>query len=388
MRRKSIWFLFSILFLSGNWIYLDQAAGAEKRGEYILLGDIKEGWKIFYQKGCSQCHSIWGEGGKGGPDLGILPQSSVSQSQLAALMWNHGPEMWGKMLAKKITPQKIDKKQMADLFAFLYFIRYMDEPGDPPKGKKMLETKNCIKCHSLGGGRTGDLSRWGMYTNPILWAQIMWNHSPQMEQEMKRKGVPRVKFKGNEMVDLIAYIRSVSLEKERAYLEPGDPEMGEKLFSEKGCVRCHGPGKEVDITRRKEFPSTLAQLAGTMWNHSHEMRKDMEEKGITRQTLSPQEMANLIGYLFSIRYFDEPGAPDRGKAVFIKRQCNLCHAKGSKQLDLSALKGQISPISMAQMMWNHGPDMLEEMRKSKVSWQKIDGEEMVDLMEYLNRGMP
>jgi hypothetical protein len=56
--------------------------------------------------------------------------------------------------------------------------------------------------------------------------------------------------------------------------------------------------------------------------------------------------------------------------------------------NLSVLKGQISPISMAQTMWNHGPEMLEKMRKAKVSWQKIDGKEMIDLMEYLNRGMP
>jgi cytochrome c2 len=372
----------------GNWILLNQAAGAEKRGEYLLLGDIKEGWKVFSKKGCSQCHPIWGEGGKGGPDLGTLPQAYVSQAQLAALMWNHGPEMWGRMIAKKIALQNIDKKEMADLFAFLYFIRYMDEPGDLQKGEKLLETKDCIRCHSVKEGTSGDLSRWGMYTNPIVWAQMMWNHSPQMEQEMKKKGVPWVKFRGNEMVDLIAYIRSVSPTKEKVYLSPGDPRTGEKLFAEKGCIQCHGSGGEVDLTRKKDFPRTLAQLAGMMWNHSNEMTKRMEEKRITRQNLSPQEMADLVAYLFSTRYFDEPGDSERGKAVFVRKQCNLCHSQGSKKLDLSNLRGQISPISMAEMMWNHGPEMLERMRKSKVPWQKIDGKEMVDLMEYLNRRIP
>jgi len=388
MRRISICLFFSILLLSGSVIFLNQAAGAEKKGGYLLPGDVKEGWKVFYKKGCSQCHSIWGEGGKGGSDLGTLPHSYVSQSQLAALMWNHGPEMWGRMLAKKIPLQKIDKKEMADLFAFLYFIRYMDEPGDAQRGKTLLETKDCIRCHSVKEGTTGDLTRWGMYTNPIVWAQMMWNHSPQMEQEMKKKGLSRVEFKGNEMVDLIAYIRSVSPNKEKAYLSPGDPRMGEKLFAEKGCIQCHGAGREVDLTRKKDFPRTLAQLAGMMWNHSHEMWRRMEEKGISRQNLSSQETADLIAYLFSIRYFDEPGDPERGKIVFIKKQCNLCHGRGSKKLDLSGLKGQISPILMAAMMWNHGPEMLEKMRKAKVPWQEIGGKEMVDLMEYLNRGMP
>jgi hypothetical protein len=43
---------------------------------------------------------------------------------------------------------------------------------------------------------------------------------------------------------------------------------------------------------------------------------------------------------------------------------------------------------MAQSMWNHGPEMSEKMRKARVPWQRIDAKEMVDLMEYLNRGTP
>ena len=165
--------------------------------------------------------------------LELFQSTYVSQSQLAALMWNHGPEMWGRMAARKIPLQKMEKKEMADLFAFLYFIRYMDEPGDPQKGKLLMETKACIKCHTVKEGTKGDLSRWGMYTNPIVWAQMMWNHAPQMEQEMKKKGLSRVEFKGKEMIDLIAYIRSINPKAEKAYLSPGDPQSGEKLFTTK-----------------------------------------------------------------------------------------------------------------------------------------------------------
>jgi cytochrome c2 len=350
---------------------------------------MKEGWKVFTIKKCSTCHSIWGEGGKEGPDLGILPQSYVSQSQLAALLWNHWPEMWGKMTAKKISIQKIDKKEMADLFAFLYFIRYMDEPGNPLNGKALMEAKHCNKCHPAAkSGGKGDLGRWGMYINPILWAQMMWNHAPQMEQEMRKKGFSWVEFKGNEMVDLIAYIRSLSSETEKVYLSPGDLQTGKKLFSQKGCILCHSTRGELDLSKKKDFPRTLAQLAGMMWNHSPKMWKGIEEKRMERPTLSPQEMADLVAYLFSTQYFDEPGNPEEGKKVFTKKQCSLCHSKSTKMPNLSAWKGQISPISMAQTMWNHGPEMLEKMRKAKVSWRKIDGKEMADLMEYLNRGMP
>jgi mono/diheme cytochrome c family protein len=265
----------------------------------------------------------------------------------------------------------------------------MDEPGNPQSGKRLMETKHCGECHAVGkeGGK-GDLSRWGMYTNPILWAQMMWNHSPQMEQEMRKKGLRWVEFKRNEMVDLIAYIRSLSSKMEKTYLSPGDLQSGKKLFSRKGCAQCHSPRSEFDLSKKKDFPRTLAQLAGTMWNHSNQMWKEMEEKGMERPTLSPQEMADLVAYLFSTQYFDDPGDPGRGKNVFLKKQCSVCHAKGAKMSNLSVLKGQISPIFMAQTMWNHGPEMLEKMRKAKVPWSKIDGKEMADLMEYLNRGMP
>ena len=376
-----------ILFL-GSILIGSQPSGAEKQGDYLLPGNVKEGWKAFATKKCSLCHSIWGEGGKGGPDLGTLPESYVSQAQLAALMWNHGPDMWGRMAAKKIPLQKMEKNEMADLFAFLYFIRYMDEPGDPRKGRALMETKGCMKCHALKEGARGDLSRWGMYTNPIVWAQMMWNHGPQMEEEMEKKGVPVVQFKGNEMVDLIAYIRSLSAKVEKVYLSPGDPQGGEKLFARKGCVQCHSPRGDLDLTKKRDFPKTLAQLAGMMWNHSHQMWKGVKEKGIDLPSLSPQEMSDITAYLFSTHYFDEPGDPARGKNVFIKKQCNTCHGKGTKMVSLANLKSKVSPISMAQTMWNHGPGMLESMRKARVTWQKIEGQEMVDLMEYLNRGTP
>jgi cytochrome c2 len=277
---------------------------------------------------------------------------------------------------------------MADLIAFLYFIRYMDEPGDPRKGRSVMETKGCMKCHSLKEGARGDLSRWGMYTNPILWAQMMWTHGPQMEAEMKKIGIPPVEFKGNEMVDLIAYVRSVSAKVEKVYLSPGDPKTGERLFAQKGCVQCHSPGGNLDLTKKKDFPRTLAHLAGMMWNHSHQMWRGMKEKGIHLPSLSPQEMSDMTAYLFSTHYFDEPGDSEKGKTVFVKKQCQSCHGKGTRMVSLADLKGKISPIYMAQTMWNHGPQMLERMRQARVTWQKIEGPEMVDLMEYLNRGTP
>jgi len=66
MKRTVICFFIIFIFFEGTVLFLDQVFGAEKKQEYLLPGNIKEGWKIFTTKKCSLCHSIWGEGGKGG----------------------------------------------------------------------------------------------------------------------------------------------------------------------------------------------------------------------------------------------------------------------------------------------------------------------------------
>ncbi|MCK5554100.1 MAG: c-type cytochrome [Deltaproteobacteria bacterium] len=365
---------------------------------YLLPGDAKEGWRIFFAKNCTKCHGVWGEGGKEAPDLSRMPTLSITGGKLVASMWNHAPQMFERISAKGISFEKIDRTEMADLIAFLYFVRYMDQPGDPVKGEKILATKGCTRCHSLkgeGGVVGADLGRWGMYINPILWAQMMWNHSRQMKEEMEKKGFPWTEFRENEMVDLIAYIRSVTPKAAKVYLSPGDPQGGKTLFSKKGCTGCHSVTGEKnkpgpDLGRRQAFPRTLIQVAGLMWNHSPQMWESIKEKGIKYFSVSAQEMTDLIAYLFSVRYFDEPGDYQRGKKVFEEKQCFLCHEikRGwrSEKLPLEKYKGHISPIFMAQVMWNHGPEMLSQMKAKKLTWKGIDGKEMVDLMEYLNAG--
>jgi cytochrome c2 len=384
---KKIYLFLILIFFVVNIILNSSSINSEEKGEYLLPGSVKEGWKVFNSKKCNACHSIWGEGGKGGPDLGDLPESFKTPSELATLIWNHGPSMWGRMATKKIPYQKIDKKEMTDLFAFLYFLRYMEEPGNPLKGKKIFESTGCGKCHQLKEGVKEDLRRWAMYVNPILWAQMMWNHAPQMEKEMKLKQMQWIKFKGNEMVDLIAYIRSLNPGVEKVYLSPGDPISGEAIFRRKGCLECHRQEGKISLLKTKEFPGTLTQLAGAMWNHFPEMWKEIEEKGMERPVLSAQEMADLVAYLFSIKYFDPPGNAIRGRSIFMKKRCDLCHIKGGKGPDLKKLKRPLSSISIAQSIWNHGPEMWEEMIKAKIPWERINHQELIDLMEYLNRGI-
>jgi len=141
---------------------LNQSVWAETKGQYLLLGDVKEGWKVFTTKKCSLCHSIWGEGGKEGPDLSTLPKQCqpipTRRFDVESLARDAGKDD-----GEEDPLKRIEKKEMADLFAFLYFIRYMDEPGDAEKGKRLLGTKGCTQCHAVKEETRGDLSYWGVY---------------------------------------------------------------------------------------------------------------------------------------------------------------------------------------------------------------------------------
>ncbi|HLA28444.1 MAG TPA: c-type cytochrome [Syntrophales bacterium] len=372
--------------------------------KYLIPGDARRGWRVFSEKGCIQCHAM---GDKGrviiAPDLSKSPSVHLSSAGLAAQMWNHAPEMWEKMSAKWVGFKRLNETEMADLFAFLYVMRYLDEPGDPAKGKEILKAKGCIDCHSIGEKRGGigpDLAMWKEFTNPILWVQMMWNHALKMKDELDKGAKAWPTLGRNDIVDIIAYIASLNKKtsQERAFLTPGDPAEGKKMFSKKGCGQCHateGTGRRKGPSlgmKQKDFPPTIGQFASLMWNHFPGMFSEMQKEKIKVPVLSAQDIANITSYLFSIRYFDPAGNRVQGKNTFQERRCSICHniqknAEGKKEgPNLAKLKGVVSPIYMATALWNHGPRMIGSMKEKNIKWQKITDKELINLMEYINQG--
>ena len=64
------------------------------RWNTFLAGDPRAGAEVFQQKGCSDCHSVLGGGGKLAPDLGLRGAQGSSMNELVTQMWNHAPRMW------------------------------------------------------------------------------------------------------------------------------------------------------------------------------------------------------------------------------------------------------------------------------------------------------
>lgn len=388
-KNRASFFLF-LVWGAALFVFLLPAARATD-----LPQDPLKGRQLFMDKGCIKCHSLQGQGGQIGPDLS---KSGLGRNlfQTAGVMWNHFTVMSEKMAELRIAQPSFAGQEMANLIAFLYFLDYFDEPGNPAKGQTLFSSKGCRTCHSLGGrgGRVGPrLDEINRYVSPIMVAQALWNHAHHMAGRMKEMGIERPHFEGNEMADLISYLRQAgdAHVEEKVFAVPGSPAEGEKLFASKGCIGCHavlGKGGKVGPDLGKVgLKQSATRVAGVMWNHSEAMLKQMESRGIAWPRFSGKEMADLVAYLYFISYLGPATDPARGKQVFAAKGCVRCHAVqgqgGKVGPDLAKAEDILNPVTAMQAMWNHAAAMEKTMAKGKVAWPKFQGNEMADLVTYL-----
>jgi mono/diheme cytochrome c family protein len=235
-------------------------------------------------------------------------------------------------------------------------VNYFDPPGSADAGKRLFSEKRCIACHTVRGtgGVVGpDLDHLQQFRSPIYVASAMWNHGPAMAEVMKAKGVDRPTFTGPELRNLIAFLAPATAGPQEGplYVLPGRSEAGRLLFAEKRCVECHavgGVGGRVgpDLVERGIRQSPV-EFAATIWNKAPAMAAAMQPRGITISQLKPEEMADLVAYLYSVRYF-AGGNVQQGYAVATQKGCFNCHAirgeRGKPASDLAKAKAPARPL--------------------------------------------
>jgi predicted CXXCH cytochrome family protein len=266
--------------------------------------------------------------------------------------------------------------EVSDLFSFLFFARYLDEPGDPVAGQIVLREKGCARCHLTEGSPLAgapDLKRWAGYANPVVWAQKMWESAPAMERAMREAGIAWPRLDDTDLMNIMAYLRSVGGHEAKIYLEPGSAETGARLFADRTCRACHhvgGPGPDLSAVTP---PRSLAALASRMWNHSPEMTRMMQSRGLERSPLSAQEMADIIAYIVSLRYDQRGGDPRRAESP------------APAPVDLGAVA---DPVRLAPAMWNHGVAMMDRISEIGDVWPVFQPDEIIDLIAYLESIAP
>jgi cytochrome c2 len=360
-------------------------AAIEPGGE----GNPFRGRETFAMKGCTRCHSVWGQGGALGPDITIAV-SGKSWDELVGDFWNHTPRMIDEMGQRGYAWPTLDPQEMADTLSYFYYLKLFDDPGDAGRGGEAFRQLECAACHSLGGrGGTsgGPLDRLGRYLSPTPLATAMWNAGPRMQREQLRRSSVILRFSGREMADVQAYIRSEGRRRERDVTLDTlpDPDRGAVVYRAKGCGVCHdvSRGGAPDITRAA-LSKTVSDITGLLWNHSYAMGEAMAARGIAFPQFSGRELPDLIAYLYFRGYQGREGNSARGAAVFTTKGCAACHESGQAP-DLAKTLAQADRSALASAMWNHAPEMRRLMGDQERFWPRFEPGEMRDLMAFLRQ---
>jgi len=353
-----------------------------------------EGSALFTEKYCIRCHSIQGIGGKTGPDLGESHLGSFSE--ITAALWNHFPRMNEAFRELNLAWPDLTTEETRKLITFLYYLNFFDKASNAEMGEKLFNEKNCIRCHSVGG-KGGDIGPkldpyQSKYPVPYITAAL-WNKGPKMMEKMRKEKVNRPEFRERDVIEILGFIRSngLSAETTRSYLSPGNPIAGRRLFDKKKCSYCHsirGKGGKIgpDLSQRN-IKGSLSYILSQLWNHGSNMWPRMTKEGVDYPKFEPEEMSNLISYLYFIKFDDGAGSVQMGERVFAEKNCKTCHIPekpGEETIgpDL-AEAGLENPFDILSAMWNHAPTIQEKMEQEKIRWPLFKKEEMKDLLEYI-----
>jgi cytochrome c551/c552 len=363
----------------------------------LLPEDPTKGSRLFVNKGCARCHAFKGEGGKVGPDFGRIDLGNT-QLDMAAKLWNHIPSMNVGMERAKMIKPNLTGQEFTEISAYLYFLKFFDEPGEPTRGRSIFNEKGCSSCHPLSGkGKEGEpgLDQFPQNISPVFLTQSIWNHGPVMIAHMVKLGMKWPVFEGTEMMDLLEYIKmNAKGVKETAFITPGNSREGKQVFATKGCIKCHAVrgegGKEAeDLGKRaKTFYKSLTQIASIMWNKGPVVLGKMSQTQIGIPKFTPKEMADLIAYLYFLHFIDEPGNSVNGKKIFSESGCSKCHGWDGKPgelmaISLSKYQKAGNPMDIVASLWNHSTEIEKAMREKGISWPQFKKGELADLLEFI-----
>ncbi len=350
-----------------------------------ILGRI-----VFEEKGCINCHAIDGFGGDIGPDL-VREKYYGSFYDLAARLLNHAPQMAIRvdLLEQKwptLTGQETDQ-----LISYLFFLRYLGEPGNVAKGKELIRSKGCVNCHKVGNEGAADgiaLDQLTEFASPLYIAQVIWNHGPAMQDKILEMGYQRPSFDDKDIIHISSYLREFSIGQtsKRQFMSPGNPQNGSILFSAQGCSYCHSADQDEFSIGPKlsdmNLHVSVTDIAGIMWNHGNNMWEAMKDEGIDWPVFKDAEMADVIAYLYFLDYLGKNGDPIEGEKVFQSKACFTCHGpEEDYAFDKSIIMGK--PSDMVSTMWNHVPYMHELMTILNVPWPELSAKELSDLYSFL-----
>ncbi len=252
-------------------------------------GDREAGRRAFQEKGCIRCHAAM--------------RAENNNAWIAAL-WNHAQQMIQPAAQVLGEWPRLDGESLNNLAAYLTAgstkVDGERQPahGDAERGWRAFQAK-CMRCHALRkqDGSIGPVlgPEAELLLSPSQFAAAIWNHVPAMAQMAKGREPQLPTLDGSEIGDLTEFLRSLR------YAEPtGSRFVGEKVFADRGCVKCHGTLDAGELgtrlrTQAKAF--TAVSLAAVLWQHGPRLLDRTLNTSGSRPMLQPTDAADLVAFL-------------------------------------------------------------------------------------------
>lgn len=163
-------------------------------------------------------------------------------------------------------------------------------------GEKLFQDLRCSTCHSVKGvgGKIAPAlgATAGQTYTPNTMAGSMWTHVTTMWEAMRKAGVSRPKITEQQAADLFAYFGG------RAGTDkPGNAAQGRKVFEAKLCASCHDNSYLAPDLSAQAGRVSAFSMVQSLWEHGDGMLARMVSRNVSWQTLTPEEMGNIIAYL-------------------------------------------------------------------------------------------
>jgi mono/diheme cytochrome c family protein len=171
--------------------------------------------------------------------------------------------------------------------------------GDPQKGKLIFESQGCNKCHgSLGEGLSTPGEKGGI---PRISATALT--LPGFVQQVRHpKGqmpaFDSAKVSDSDLADVYAFLKSLAAQPHQETTTPGDPKIGERLYTADGCYECHGYlGQGSTQTGGSRLGPPQIPLSAFI---SYVRQPSGQMPPYTSKVISDQDLAHIYSFLQSV----------------------------------------------------------------------------------------
>jgi mono/diheme cytochrome c family protein len=168
--------------------------------------------------------------------------------------------------------------------------------GDAARGQKVFQNLRCVTCHSVKGvgGKVGPAlgAQPGQTYTPATMVSGMWSHVTKMWEAMDKAGIPRPQISLQQAADLYAYLGGGA-----AADKPGDAKRGRTVFEAKLCASCHDNAYFAPTLETLAGKASAFSMVQSLWEHGGGMLSRMVSRNVSWQTLTPQELGDIIAYL-------------------------------------------------------------------------------------------